>query len=427
MKHTVFDNALRQRAAQEKFDATTRAENTLTRAMHAGRCKTQTEKTPGRRKQWMYASLAAGAACMAALVLLLAQPPADDRHGTSSIVSPAITQTVLSPAQQEYQVAPTVEADARLTLDWARVQATLKNDTQDIWLVKWQADMDGLPIEQPDSLIWLEPGAACTDRATWAALNGDFETPRRIDWSYTGYRVVADMLHWIDGDWLTPSQEGYEQQQSLITDAFECDSLILSPGRWENGKAGEMDLVLPDAYLAAHPEQTALAYYLEKGMLEQASAELCSGSETRELSEYTHSFDVSAEPFTVVAGEGCVQRLMTADVGEEHALFIIDCVFESAEAQQAFAEAYPSAYYSANSSSGALNDNNGADPDADMLSSSWTLQQWQDDNGMWHMTGGMLCYPVALEAGDEIIIWLYYHAADEVLSANQEPIVYTVQ
>lgn len=374
----------------------------------------------------MYALLAAGAGCMAALVLLLAQPPAEDRHGLSSIVSPAITQTVLPLAQQEYQEAPTVTADAQLALDWARIQATLKNDTRDIWLVAWQADMDGLPIEQPDLLIWLEPGAACTDRATWAALNGVFETPARINWSYTGYRVTADVLHWMDGDWLTPSQEGYERQQALIKDAFENDALILSPGRWENGEAGEMDLVLPDAYLAAHPEQTALAYYLEKGMLEQASAELCSGGETRELSKLAHGFDVSAEPVTVVAGKGCVQRLMTADVGEEHVLFIIDCVFESAEAQQAFAEAYPESYYLAHGSGGALGSDTGADPDAGGLSSSWTLQQWQDDSGMWHMTGGMLCYPVALEGGDEISIWLYYHAADKVLSANQKPVVYTV-
>ena len=63
----------------------------------------------------------------------------------------------------------------------------------------------------------------------------------------------------MDGDWLRPGEEGYAAQQALITDAYENGALVLAPGDWENGMAGPMALVLPDAMGNTSPLETYLA------------------------------------------------------------------------------------------------------------------------------------------------------------------------
>ena len=82
-----------------------------------------------------------------------------------------------------------------------------------------------------------------------------------------GYRVDADVLHWMDGDWLRPGEEGYAAQQALITDAYENGALVLAPGNWENGMAGPMALVLPDAL----GNISSLETYLAAGLIVQES------------------------------------------------------------------------------------------------------------------------------------------------------------
>ena len=119
----------------------------------------------------------------------------------------------------------------------------------------------------------LEPGASCTDRAAWPA-EGE-EAPA---WRYTAYRVAAGVLHWMDGDWLRPGEDGYAAQQELITDAYENGALVLAPGDWENGMAGEMALVLPDAM----GNVSALETYLTAGLLvEESGGEARMGAEAR--------------------------------------------------------------------------------------------------------------------------------------------------
>lgn len=71
----------------------------------------------------------------------------------------------------------------------------------------------------------------------------------------------------MDGDWLRPGEDGYAAQQALITDAYENDALVLAPGNWENGMAGPMALVLPDAL----GNVSALETYLAAGLIVQES------------------------------------------------------------------------------------------------------------------------------------------------------------
>ena len=79
--------------------------------------------------------------------------------------------------------------------------------------------------------------------------------------------MTADVLHWMDGDWLRPGEDGYAAQQALITDAYENGALVLAPGNWENGMAGPMALVLPDAL----GNVSALETYLAAGLIVQES------------------------------------------------------------------------------------------------------------------------------------------------------------
>ena len=69
--------------------------------------------------------------------------------------------------------------------------------------MSWSVDTASEMLEPPDELIWLEPGASCVDRAAWP-VEGEPEQPV---WRYTAYRVTADVLHWMDGDWLRPGED----------------------------------------------------------------------------------------------------------------------------------------------------------------------------------------------------------------------------
>lgn len=160
-------------------------------------------------------------------------------------------------------LAPQAEAAALPERGVWRAEARFFNDTQDIWLVSWSVDTASEMLEPPDELIWLEPGASCVDQAAWP-VEGEQEQPV---WRYTAYRVTADVLHWMDGDWLRPGEDGYAAQQALITDAYENGALVLAPGNWENGMAGPMALVLPDAL----GNVSALETYLAAGLIVQES------------------------------------------------------------------------------------------------------------------------------------------------------------
>ena len=256
MKHDAFDESLRRRAQEELFEISAEADARVARAIRRGM---RVDRKP-QRATWAAPLTAAVAACAIAALVWLTQPITDRTVSIEADFSSQVFETVLpltNGTEEEDEKNSDIATDASAAVErgvW-RAEARFSNDTQDIYLVSWSVDGAADLLEPPDELIWLEPGASCTDYAAWP-VEGEQETPV---WRYTAYRVTADMLHWMDGDWLRPGEEGYAAQQALITDAYENGALVLAPGDWENGMAGPMALVLPDAMGNTSPLETYLA------------------------------------------------------------------------------------------------------------------------------------------------------------------------
>lgn len=291
MKHDAFDEALRRRAQRERLEPPAQADDRVARAIREGRARaaaphsgvkdmTETLNWPDERQRTppkprlravrLVPLLTGAAACLAAVALWAVRTPVDRVLQTTSDAGPAARRTAfetvlpLSDGENGTSgLAPQGEAHAASERGVWRAETRFFNDTQDIWLVSWSVDTAADMLESPDELIWLEPGASCTDYAAWP-VEGEQETPT---WQYTAYRVDADVLHWMDGDWLRPGEEGYAAQQALITDAYENGALVLAPGNWENGMAGPMALVLPDAL----GNISSLETYLAAGLIVQES------------------------------------------------------------------------------------------------------------------------------------------------------------
>lgn len=292
MKHDAFDEALRRRAQREKSALSTQAEERVARAIREGQARAasharaqgerdkaafvwpgeewQAPHKPRRRITRLIPLITGAAACLTAMVLWAARTPVDRVHesatDTGLSTHNAAFETVLPLADGTdgaSALAPQAGAAALPERGVWRAEARFFNDTQDIWLVSWSVDTASEMLEPPDELIWLEPGASCVDQAAWP-VEGEQEQPV---WRYTAYRVTADVLHWMDGDWLRPGEDGYAAQQALITDAYENGALVLAPGNWENGMAGPMALVLPDAL----GNVSALETYLAAGLIVQES------------------------------------------------------------------------------------------------------------------------------------------------------------
>ena len=291
MKHDAFDEALRRRAQRERLEPPVQADDRVARAIREGRARaaaphagvkdmTETLNWPDERQRTppkprlravrLVPLLTGAAACLAAVALWAVRTPVDRVLQTTSDAGPAARRTAfetvlpLSDGENGTSgLAPQGEAHAASERGVWRAETRFFNDTQDIWLVSWSVDTAADMLESPDELIWLEPGASCTDYAAWP-VEGEQETPT---WQYTAYRVDADVLHWMDGDWLRPGEEGYAAQQALITDAYENGALVLAPGNWENGMAGPMALVLPDAL----GNISSLETYLAAGLIVQES------------------------------------------------------------------------------------------------------------------------------------------------------------
>ena len=262
MKHEAFDRELRERARQEHFEASASAEQKLDRAICRARQAGAADRPRRRAGARMTALAAAAAVCAAALILAAIRPHDDLLRGTVAQPGPAAVRTAVPLAQPRRSAVPQAAASAWLAADELTAEAEFRNDTGEIWLIEWSAEAEGAAVEAPDGLLWLEPGAICTDRAVWSAEGTG--AGREVTWRWAGYRVEAGMLHWIDGDWLRPGQEGYADQQALIGDAYENGALILCAGDWENGMAGEMTLVRPDDVADG---ATALEHYVRAGLL----------------------------------------------------------------------------------------------------------------------------------------------------------------
>ena len=230
MKHDAFDEALRRRAQREKSALSTQAEERVARAIRAGQARAasharaqgerataacvwpgeerQAPHKPRRRITRLIPLITGAAACLTAAALWAARTPVDRVHESASDTGlsthNAAFETVLPLADGTdgaSALAPQAEAAALPERGVWRAEARFFNDTQDIWLVSWSVDTASEMLEPPDELIWLEPGASCVDQAAWP-VEGEQEQPV---WRYTAYRVTADVLHWMDGDWLRPA------------------------------------------------------------------------------------------------------------------------------------------------------------------------------------------------------------------------------
>lgn len=267
MKNREWDDALRRRARDEMWKLTPEAEARFQAAEARGRREAARPRAERKKRLPAFAWLVA-AECVLALLLIL-WPARDRVRGPLPAARDAESMQPVTQGQQA--LAPGVDLYATLLEGQeARVEGRFANETDEIWLVEWFSQLEG---KQPERrLLWLEPGASCEDAMAW----GTARAGQALQWSYRGYRVTADVLHWLDGERLAPGDEEYAAQQDLMEAAFEADALILAPGDWPGGQAGEMDLLLPDAYLAEHPGESPLGYYLDKGMVESAF-DLCQG------------------------------------------------------------------------------------------------------------------------------------------------------
>lgn len=270
----AFDEQLRKMAQEERWTPSAKARAELCQAMRTG-----APHAPGKRR-WHLPALAAGLAAAAVLVALAFRPPMDVQTGG-----------LLSTQQQDGFVLADGETPLPVTVPEGKInilsaekgvsaQATFTNQTADIWLLQWDAQLlaDASQTRAAMPLIWLEAGVSFTDQAEWTLSEALPGGQARVEWSYTAYRVTADILQWLDEEWLTPGQEGYEEQQDLIQAAYEARAIILSAGNWPVGSAGEMRLVLPDGC----EEEDVLDYYVRIGALEKAQThrEVVAGEST---------------------------------------------------------------------------------------------------------------------------------------------------
>lgn len=266
MQNQTFDQRMRQKAQGERWGASAQAQGRLEKAMRKG---VQQQKPAAASNGWPRAIAWAAAAAAVVLMIIMIHPPADLTDGSAVLSAVGLGPTPVPVTVPQGTVDFTVENRM------LKAQATFSNHTGDIWLIAWSADPSGdvRSVLEPTELIWLETGITFRDHADWR-LNGQWtEKAEETKWHFEGYRVAAEVLHWIEGEWLLPGSEGYEEQQMLIEDAFVNGALILAPGDWPEGTSGEMQLVLPDGYQQEHPEMDALTYYMQNGLLELAVAE----------------------------------------------------------------------------------------------------------------------------------------------------------
>ena len=257
----AFDEQIRAMVQKEHWKASSRAQSRLLDVVE--RTQNARQRSPSEAR-WRLPVIAVSLACAASLLLLSFPRPDVQLNGTPTEKE---TSAVLSQGNR-MAIRPEVELRVRVSGDIMRAEATFSNHTEDIWLLEWSARSLNTENEeyQTRPLIWLEPGVTFTDSLEWP-----FEQQKQAvaEWNCTPYRVTAQILHWMDGAHLQPEEEGYEAQQDLMLEAWKAKALILLPGEWPGGQAGEMQLLLPDTQM----QEDALAYYTETGALEKKASE----------------------------------------------------------------------------------------------------------------------------------------------------------
>lgn len=299
MNNQTFDEALRRRMEKEEFVVNPAVEEQIRQTLRSPAARDETRRV-ARRSLRLVPAFAA-LMVTAAVALTLAQPPRDATNGqTSPVERPVIAAaTGAENRNVAFDPAPRVNIGVRYAGRKAEFTAEIVNHTQSTWVIQWGTSVEHheqngwTQARAPEPFLWLEPGASCSDQAVWLAFESVPQT-LACGWQYTGYRVDSGMLFWIDG-YRQPGDEGYTEQQMLLEEAFNADSLLISAGEWENGEAGAVELVLPERYQRLHPGETALQYYLDTGALNENSVTECSGSGSGEY-ERAIEPDMESEP-----------------------------------------------------------------------------------------------------------------------------------
>lgn len=244
-----FDEKMRRRAAQEDWHTSPETDARLRRSLHSA-----VAERPRRRRLLFAVPIVAAAA---ALMLLCIRPAPDARNQQGLL--PSATPAFVPLAQGAADELPTVTADYTFAGDVVQLSVKMSNEKDDdIWLAEYQAQLNGQTVRM---LIWLEPGAQYQREYTWQDVQQDTAD---VQWSLAEYRVTAHTLHWMETQ-AYRDDEDYEVDQAILRDACAAGALILRPGEWENGEAGEMELLLPDEFAG----EDALTYYATHGMLEE--------------------------------------------------------------------------------------------------------------------------------------------------------------
>lgn len=283
MKSDRFDELMRNRARQEKITVRHETDLLFQNAMKRARVEAARQPEPIRekssRKAWaIVAAECIAAECIAAAVLLLWAPVCDvtrqsavQRQTSHTVAMKPVTQGVINKS-------PSVRFDMVYLQNTVTLEGRFENLVDDdTWLVQCEAMLDQPEQMKPlEYVIMLEPGAECVHQMVWENIDTQ---QAKVSWRYTAYRVTADMLYWLDGEVLSPTDEDYLDQQLLMQDAFETQALILEAGDWSNGMAGPVRMLLPDQYIDEHAELSVVEYCVQNGLLEDGS-QLCSGEDT---------------------------------------------------------------------------------------------------------------------------------------------------
>ena len=239
-----FDERMKQRAQQEEMRLDPVMEERMEEKLYSA-------EEPKKKKELevnimaLYAVLGGVAAALILMLAFLSQPKDDSMLGV--LPNETHLPQLIPVTQGKLDEQPVVSADVAFSGNAIQMTAWLENPVDDdIWLIDWQPSLEGAEDQPKRQLIWLEPGAMFTQTYEWKDQAADQVNVRC---RYTAYRVTAHTLHWME-------------DEALLQDAFEAGALILQPGEWANGQAGEMQLPLPEGQT-----DDPISYYIKKGML----------------------------------------------------------------------------------------------------------------------------------------------------------------
>lgn len=437
VKNDRFDEMLKSRVREETFKLDPMVEKRLKRTMERPQGKQE------RRKAFLYKRytpiVLAGALALAAVVLVLIQPPTYDTNGAQlpneqSQIAATGNIAAMTEAGAAEATCPTVDISADYSGRKLTCTAEVVNSTDQIWIVEWDAALVDattgfVEAAQPQRLLWAEPGKKAVNTAVWLAMESEVwltGTAQTVDiaWQYRSYAADGSMLFWID-DYQTSDDEGFEEQQALLEDAFHAGSLLISAQDWENGEGGGVELVLPQSVMAQDPNITALSYYANSKALTMYTETLESQKGTVEAVRRGETFE--EQPIAEEKGSGYTARLMAADIGDEYVYFVVDRVCDE-PSSKARAE-WRDVFYQPILNGLEMEPIMPNEPGAAALSVLETdKNEWQDESGRWHATKVSALWPCEAVKSGDIITLEAREIVDETARdiEDEEALVYVV-